>query len=201
MSILPIVCIHCTSKQREDKLLFEYIFSPVSIAIAISMDCFSVAIAIGLMERSLRKIVFISLLLGLFHSLFPLIGMLFGAYLLPMFQDMASFISGLILLCLGFYILFSTMEKEKQQISLKRLRLVTLCMMVSIDSFPVGFSLSMLGMERMLLIILFGCTATLFSFIGLYFARKLHRRTDVYSELISSLLLIGLGLKQIWMTI
>src|SRR5699024_5741038 len=163
-------------------------------AIAVSVDCFSVAVALGFIRRRMKHIVSVSFILGFFHTAFPLIGLLFGVYMFPFIHHLAAFLNSFFFFTLGFFTLFSRFEKSKQMI-FTRVRLLVICMLVSVDSFPIGITFGITDANNVWMVGIFGITATILSFFGLYFARHLRGRIGVFGELVSASLFIYLGWK------
>jgi len=174
-------------------LVYDLI-SWMPVALAISMDCFSVAIALGLVEKRIKQKVSVSVMLGIFHSAFPLAGLLFGAYLFPFIHHLAAFLNTVIFTTIGLFTLFSIFE-EKKQTFFAGWKLIFVCMFVSVDSFPVGLTFGLAGTKHMSMIFLFGVTAMIMSFIGLTFAHLLRGKVGIFGDVFSGILFIYLGWK------
>jgi len=78
------------------------------------------------------------------------------------------------------------------------MKLFSLALLVSMDSFPVGVSLGLTGINSMLHLLFFGLFASGMTFIGLYIARRAHRIIGVYSERVGGVILFIIGLHSIF---
>ena len=76
------------------------------IAIALSMDTFSLALSLGTMNLSYKKVLFYPLLVGVFHFIFPLIGRLLGDIILNIIIIGSKKLLGLIFLILFLKLLY-----------------------------------------------------------------------------------------------
>lgn len=165
------------------------------IAVAIGLDGFSVSLGIGLQPIRLRRIVLIGAVIGMFHFLLPFAGMMIGQVMSVRWEHMTSFFSGVLLVFIGLYILFSAMQQKSALLFHPHsMQIFSLALIVSLDSFPVGVSLGLSGFSTVLVLSMFGMTAMLFSWTGMLLGRKVHQMLGVYSELLSGFILLALGL-------
>lgn len=176
----------------------EYLISLLFMAFALSLDSFSVSLSIGSHVRRLHHLLYISLVFGLFHSLLPLVGLLLGVYVSWKLTSIAMILSGAIFIGIGAYMFFSSFEHKVHYYSMKGMKLFSLALLVSIDSFPVGISLGLTGINSMLHMLFFGLFASGMTFIGLYIARRAHRIIGVYSERVGGIILFTIGLHSIF---
>lgn len=64
------------------------------VAFAVGMDAFSVSLGMGMIPIRLRQIFRIGLLVGTFHILMPLVGMITGKLLSEQLGALATYIGG-----------------------------------------------------------------------------------------------------------
>lgn len=169
------------------------------IAVAIGLDGFSVSLGIGLNPIRLRRVVLIGVVIGMLHFLLPFVGMVIGQIMSVRWEHMASLFSGMLLVCIGFYILFSALQQKSAPLFHPHsMRVFSLAIIVSLDSFPIGVSLGLSGFSTVLALTLFGITAMIFSWTGMLIGRKVHQVLGVYSELLSGFILLAFGLHHIF---
>ena len=87
------------------------------IAIALSMDTFSLSLGIGTSNLSKRKCFLFSILVGAFHFFMPLLGTLLGKKLVSFFMLKSDFLLGAILIYLAITMFIEIIhpdEKEKK---------------------------------------------------------------------------------------
>lgn len=176
----------------------EYIVSFMLMAFALSLDSFSISLSLGAYVRRLQEQVYISVVFGLFHSLLPLVGMFLGVYLSSLVTSLASLLSACIFIIIGAYMFFSSFEHKMHYYQIKGLKLYSLALLVSVDSFPVGVSLGLTAISSLVPLLIFGFFAMIFTFIGLYIARRAHRVIGIYSERIGGIILFIIGLSYIF---
>lgn len=169
------------------------------IAIALGLDGFSVCLAIGMYKLRLRRIVLIGLLIGAFHMLLPLIGLLIGHVMSTKWTNVAATGGSFLLVFIGLYIIFSSLQhNDKKTIYPYGIRLLTIVFFISIDSFPVGISLGLSGVKTVLFIFLFGFFSTVLGWIGLLIGKKTSEWFGVYSEMFGGFILLLFGLVKLF---
>lgn len=166
------------------------------MAIALGMDAFSVGMGMGMIRLRLRQIAKIGLIIGIFHVIMPLSGMLIGEFLSEHFGSFAVMAGGVLLLLLGAQMIFSSFYKEEAFIVQPiGFGLIIFALSVSLDSFSVGLSLGIYGAKVYLTVILFGLTSMIMTWAGLLLARKFQQFLGPYSEALGGLILFTFGLK------
>ena len=174
---------------------FTEIISLIFVAIALGMDAFSVSLGMGMQQLRLKKIMKIGLVFGLFHVILPFIGIVFGKILSAQIGYIATLISGLILVGIGVQMILTAFNHEDQSnVTTRKFGLIFLGLSVSVDSFPVGLSIGMSGVQTMIALFLFGIVSTLMTWIGFLLGRKVHGLLGVYSEMLGGSILCTFGL-------
>lgn len=168
------------------------------MAIALSMDAFSVSLGLGMQPLGLRRIFIIGLFFGLFHMIFPIMGIILGKLLSEEFGQVTIVLSGLLLIFVGSHMFFSAFhiqkDKNKHLFNHTKLGIIILAITVSVDSAPVGLSLGITGVKTVIALMLFGIFSTLFTWTGLLIGRKVKGFLDSYSELLGGSILLSFGL-------
>ncbi|MED4202865.1 manganese efflux pump MntP family protein [Neobacillus mesonae] len=166
------------------------------MAAALGMDAFSVGLGIGMYKLRLRKIFEIGILIGIFHVIMPLAGILAGKLLSEKFGTLASWIGGLLLILLGAQMIWSSLKKEAESvITPVGFGLLLFALSVSLDSFSVGLTLGIYGAKTVLVIICFGIVATVQTWAGLLLGRKVRGWLGTYSEALGGAILLAFGIK------
>lgn len=168
----------------------------IIMAFALSMDAFSVGLGMGMYRIRLRQIVKIGILIGLFHVLMPMLGMLTGRFLSDQFGYIATLVGGGLLLFLGVQMIWSGFrEEEKSLLAPAGIGLLLFSLSVSLDSFSVGLTLGIYGAKTALVLTCFGVGACLLTWLGLLLGRKVQGWLGTYSEALGGSILMIFGIK------
>ncbi len=170
----------------------------VMIAVALGMDALSLGIGIGMMGVRLRTVLRISLTIGFFHVVMPLVGILIGVYLTSMIGDIATVIGGLILCLLGIHMLWNSFSDTVHTFSTARtagISLFLLAFSVSLDALSVGLSFGLFAIDAIFAVIVFGIIGTIMAGIGLMLGRKMGDWLGQYGEAFGGMILLIFGIK------
>lgn len=167
------------------------------IAIALSMDAFSLGLGLGMKRLLHRQMFFLSVTIGIFHVVMPLIGMVIGQYLGVIMKEVAVMVGGGILCFLGGKMIFQQSDEETVRIH-SMAQLLLLSTSVSLDSLSVGLTLGLFSTDPWLAVSIFGFVGALMSGMGLWMGRFAGSWLGNAGEAIGGLILILLGLKFIW---
>lgn len=163
------------------------------IAISLSMDAFSLAIAYGMINLRKKDIIALSTIVGIYHFFMPILGMLIGKYIVKFIHVGEDIIMLVIFSIIGFNMI---VESKKEQRFLKCMELgemVLFGLAVSIDSFSVGISLNNLNVPFVICSILFSFVSFIFTYLGLKLGKKLNYMIGRTATLIGGIMLILLG--------
>jgi putative Mn2+ efflux pump MntP len=182
-----------------DLVLFQWgqFLTLLIIAFALSMDAFSLGIGVGMVGIRLREIVKVSITIGLFHIMMPVVGIVVGAYLSDLVGDIAVFIGGGVLMLIGLHMLWNGLvhSDQKSMLKTKGFGLLLFAFSVSLDALTVGFSFGLIEVNKVLAISLFGIMGAAMSYFGLLLGRSVGGWLGDYSELVGGLILFCFGLK------
>lgn len=165
--------------------IFFYIF----LAIGLSMDAFSLALAYGTNKPSKKSVFVLSLLVGLFHFFMPNIGSLIGHSVLKGFILYGNIITGLVFLFLTIQMIMSFKEKEEVSSLTSFIEILMFSLAVSVDSFTIGIALSLEDNNLILAGIIFSIISFLFTFSGLVLGRFLSEKSGNISKVIGVIIL------------
>ena len=164
------------------------------------MDAFAVSIAAGLsIEGVTRRHVFrLAFHFGLFQFMMPIIGWWGGSIVSGHVAAFGHWLAFALLSIIGAKMLLDAVRRTPRKMSFDPTRgwmLVALSVATSIDAFAAGLSLAFLQIGVLLLCIIIGLTAALFSAVGVSFANRLLRRWGRIAELLGASVLILIGIR------
>lgn len=173
------------------------LFTILALAIALGTDSFSVCLGIGTTGVRSNSILRISTIIGIFHIVMPLIGLMLGELLGKLAGNIAGSIGAVILILLGAKIIWENIRPGNEEMNFNYASLggtLLLAFSVSLDALSIGFSLGALGMPLTLAIVIFGLVAFLMSGLGLILGRQLSTLIGQRAEMTGGVILIALGL-------
>lgn len=168
---------------------FIYFF----IALALSMDAFSLALAYGTTTDDMKKVAATSLIVGFFHFIMPYLGFLIGAKINFLFLKANVFV-GLVFLFLALEMLFSKAEENKGFIK-NIFSMLLFALTVSLDSFSVGIALGTISIPLPLIFLTFSIVSFLCTFAGFLIGNYLSQKYGAIASYFGVLILFGLALK------
>lgn len=164
------------------------------IAIGLSMDAFSLALAYGITEIPKKKKVILCLTVGLFHFFMPKLGALLGTKLLLNYVAKANYLVGIIFIILALEMFFSRKDKKSGTIT-NLLSIIIFAFTVSIDSFSIGIALSLTTKTITTASLIFAGISTIFTFLGVELGNTIAKKFESKSEYIGIIILLILGIK------
>lgn len=170
------------------------------MAVALGMDAFSIGLGIGMKGIRLLDILKISVVVGAFHVIMPLMGMFTGSYVSILLGNVAVLCGGALLIILGMHMVYSSLRGDHMESFDHRtfFGLTILALSVSMDSFSAGISLGLFRADIVLTMMLFGIFGALMSMSGLLLGRRFSGWFGEYSEAIGGIILIAFGVKFLW---
>jgi len=162
-------------------------FTLVLIGVSLSMDAFSLALAYGLSGIPNKQKIILSLIVGIYHFIMPIIGFLFGKFLTQISLLSHDFIASLILIIIGIDLIFS---KERVDINISLIGLLLFGLSVSIDSLTVGIGLEAITNNLILAPSIFSITSLIFTNLGLQLGHIIGHKIGTYSKKIGGITLI-----------
>lgn len=167
----------------------------IFMAFAIGMDAFSVSLGIGMQRIRLRRIAFIGIVFGIFHVMMPSFGIVLGQIISTKIGHWTTLLGGSLLIVIGVHMLLSAFNREiKLNFNPTGIALITLALIVSIDSFSVGLGLGLSGAKILVVLMFFGTASMFLTWLGLLLGTKVHGFLGAYSEILGGSILCGFGL-------
>lgn len=174
------------------------LFMCFMIAIGLSMDTFSLSIIYGTLGMNKKEILKLSILVGIFHFLMPLLGDLVGEVILNYLPIEASTFAGIIFFVIAFQMIASLFKDEEVKKLTTLSSLLLFAFTVSIDSFSVGIGLSAILINHIFATAIFMCISFIFTFLGLYMGKKLKNYFGKIATLLGSIILLILSIYYIF---
>lgn len=164
------------------------------IAVGLSMDAFSLALAYGTNRLSLKKSFYLSIIVGTFHYVMPKLGEIIGLNLLRSLISKANILVGIVFIVLAVEMFLSRNEEEKISIT-NFLSMLLFAFTVSLDSFSVGIALSLTEKSITIACIIFCLVSFFFTFTGLVLGEKLSKKYGKKATYFGIIILVLLALK------
>lgn len=164
------------------------------IAISLSMDAFSLSLAYGTISLSKNDIKLLSVIVGAYHFLMPILGMLIGNFILNVLKINDNLLVFVIFLFIGISMLIESFKKGEKVKKLKITEMILFGLAVSIDSFSIGIGLNAISNNFLICSIIFSITSFIFTYIGLVLGNKLNQLIGKVATFIGGITLIILGI-------
>ena len=170
------------------------------IALALSMDAFSVAMAIGAAGSKLNSYAVLRLAtaFGIFQFVMPILGWLLGKTVVSYISDYDHWIAFGLLLIVGLRMIkeyFDKDEKERTKDPTKGWSLLILSIATSIDALAVGVSFAFFDVNIYYTSAVIGVVCFIITALGMIFGKALSRILGRKAVLLGGIVLIGIGIK------
>ena len=175
------------------------------LAVALGMDAFSVAVAVGMTSARPKQMFRLSWHFGLFQFLMPLLGWGFGKAMGGIVGAAGRWLAFAILMAIGTKMLAGekTGARSKRNAA-DRTRgwsLVSLSVATSIDALAAGISLGMLSVSVVNVSVIIGVTAALMTLAGMLLGRSVSTAVPwvaARAEILGAIILFAAAIKTIW---
>ena len=176
----------------------------ILLSIALAMDCFTVSITCGLIQRRLvaKTMLITALMFGLFQGLMPLIGWVGMSFFSDALARWDHWIAFGLLCFLGIRMILGGLksdEKEKSFDPSKFSTTFTMAIATSIDALAIGLSFGCTGYTTLssiiLPIIIIAAGSFLFSVFGFVIGAYVGKKIGFPVEILAGIILIVIGTK------
>ena len=173
-------------------------FTTLLIGISLSMDAFSLSLIYGLQPLLKKDKIQLSLVVGIYHFIMPLIGYSIS-YLLSkyIFMDLNILVS-IIFIIIGIEMIISSTKSKEEKILMNIISLLIFGLSVSVDSLTTGLGLDAINQNHLQVSLVFAITSSLLTYIGLILGNKLNEKIGNYSTIIGGFILIILAMYYIF---
>ena len=166
------------------------------IALGLSMDAFSLAIAFGTNKLSIKKELLLSAFVGIFHYIMPLLGTIFGVKLNFIIHG-SNILVGMIFLILAAE-MYTSIDEKKKGIITNFLSIIFFSFTVSIDSFSVGIALGITQNYSHLAFLTFSLVSATLTLTGLLVGKYLSQKLEKKAIYFGIAILVLLSIKYIF---
>ena len=169
------------------------------IAVALSMDAFSVSMTKGFTQKNITKpqILYYGLFFGGFQALMPILGYFCGSAIASIVETLASVIGFVLLLLIGINMIRESLtsgdEEVSDEFSFKEVTLLAIA--TSIDAFAVGIAIALLKDPILISAAIIGIVAFIFSIVGIFIGKKLGDYVGDKFQILGGVILILIGIK------
>ena len=164
------------------------------IAISLSMDAFSLALVYGTFGIDRKNKFILSIIVGMYHFVMPLLGMFIGELILSLFKFDTDILVSFILCFIGIQMLISSFKNEENIKGLSFGDFFLFGLAVSIDSFSLGITLPNLNAGTIISPLIFALVSFVFAFIGLSIGNKIEKLLGKIATTIGGVILTIIGL-------
>ena len=164
------------------------------IAVSLSMDAFSLSLAYGTLNLEKKNIYELSIIVGVYHFIMPILGVLCGSKILSLIPINSNLLVFLVLSVIGIEMIIETFKGKDKVKIMKIGELLLFGLAVSMDSFSVGIGLSSITSNIYISSLIFSIVSMSFTYIGLIMGKKINSLIGKVSTLIGGVVLVIIGL-------
>lgn len=164
-------------------------FTILLIGISLSMDAFSLALVYGMSRLTFKEKLTLSLIVGIYHFIMPLIGLNFGLIISKIDIISINLIASIILGYIGIDLIISNL-KEEETITINKIGFLIFGLSVSIDSLSVGIGLKAITDNYFSASIIFSLSSLTFTYLGLLLGNIIGKKIGTYSKTLGGFILI-----------
>ena len=164
------------------------------IAVSLSMDAFSLALVYGTEGIEKKNKIILSLIVGIYHFIMPLIGLTIGSYVTNKIILNTNILVGIILSLISIEMIISSFKETEKKSLLTIPSYLLFGLSVSIDSLTTGIGLGGITEKYLLSSLIFFITSLSFTYLGLNLGNKLNEKYGKISTLIGGSILLILGI-------
>lgn len=183
---------------------FLFLVNSMLLGVGLAMDAFSVSLANGLSEPSMRKrrMCAISSVYAIFQGVMPMIGWVCVKKVVQYFQSFQKFIPWialLLLLYIGGSMLWEGVRGDEEKESKGKLTVGVLLLQgiaTSIDALSVGFTIEKYDLPMALVsVTLIALVTFVICLIGLYLSKKIGTKFAGRANVLGGVILIVIGIE------
>ena len=170
------------------------IFIILMIAVSLSMDAFSLALIYGTQSISKKNKIILSIIVGIYHFVMPLLGVFLGNIILKYLVINLSIVVSIIFLFIGIEMIISSIKDDSHDFVVSIFGFLIFGLSVSIDSFTTGIGLNVINNNYLEVSSIFCIVSGSFTYLGLILGNKLGSIFGKLSTIIGGVILIILGI-------
>ncbi|MBP3765831.1 MAG: manganese efflux pump [Bacilli bacterium] len=166
----------------------------ILVAVSLSMDAFSLSLAYGTLGMKKTEINILSIIVGIYHFIMPLIGESVGSTIINILPITPNTLVFMVLFLIGFEMIIESFKDNNSISKLSIIGMLIFGFAVSIDSFTLGLGLNVLYKYKIVSALIFSLTSFIFTYIGLNIGKFINNKVGKISTLFGGLMLIILGI-------
>lgn len=162
------------------------------IGISLSIDAFSLSLALGTIIKKKQRIILFPIIVGIFHFIMTSTGNKIGYLLSEIAKLPLKKISGIIFI----YLAIETYQNKNKSEEIKVFSLfkqICVAFLVSIDSILVGLAYGVKREKIILAAIIFLVESSFFTYLGIKIGDKIQKNIDNYSTYFGTIILLLIG--------
>jgi putative Mn2+ efflux pump MntP len=172
----------------------------LTLAVALSMDAFAVAICQGLSMGTInrKRMLTIGIYFGTFQAVMPLIGWVLGSSFQGYVTQIDHWVASALLGIIGINMVresFQPTETTTNPTLSTHWELLLLAIATSIDALTVGITFAFLEVNIVLSVVVIGVCTCVLSMVGVCIGSKFGAKHESKAKLFGGIVLIALGLK------
>ncbi len=178
------------------------------IAVALSMDAFSVSVCKGLTLKNvnLKNACIVGAYFGAFQAIMPFTGFVLADFFSEKVQSFGDIIAFVLLAVVGGQMIYNNVKTEQEdelefvcydsdKESLGMKVMLSLAVATSIDALATGVSFAMLQINIISTALFIGCTTFVISAVGVKIGSFVGEKFRKYAEIIGGVVLILIGFR------
>lgn len=158
------------------------------------MDAFSLALIYGTQGITKRDKIILSIIVGIYHFIMPLIGLSIGMYITSKIIINTDILVGVILCLISMEMIISSFKNNEEKFLLTITGYLIFGLSVSIDSLTTGIGLPAITNNYLLSSTIFSITSFIFTYVGLNLGNILNQKYGKFSTIIGGSTLFVLGI-------
>ena len=166
----------------------------ILIAVALSMDTFSVSLSLGTANIEIKKGILLSTVIGIMHFVMPLLGVFIGNFLLKIVPFKHDYFLGVIFLILAFKMTYDLFIENNEKIDMHFLGIFLFSLGVSFDAFTTGIGLLAITNKIFLSTTIFFLISYLFTLFGILIGKYVNQKIGKVSSIFGIIILIIMSL-------
>ena len=165
------------------------------IALSLSMDAFSLAILYGINNFSGKKEFILSLIVGIFHYIMPIVGNFFGIKIIKFIPININLLITFIFAFIGISMIIDTFKDNVETNQINGIIGMSLfSFSVSMDSFILGIGLKYLFKHIFFSTMVFCVVSFIMTLIGLKFGKIIGTKIGKTANIVGGIILILFGI-------
>lgn len=158
------------------------------------MDAFSLALIYGTQGINKKDKIILSLIVGIYHLIMPLIGLSIGIYITNKLIINTNILVGVILCLIAIEMIISSFKDEEERFLLTLPGYLIFGLSVSVDSLTTGIGLPAITENYFLTATIFSITSLIFTYLGLNLGNILNKKYGKVSTIIGGSILFSIGI-------